>query len=112
MVRDRGLRRISESEGRTRVAPVTEPPRHEVFGGLAVNWAFLIPPGASVLDLGCGSGSFLARLKAQNHRRLVGVELDEKKILACVGRGLDVIQTDLNKGLVAFATVCDLVSCR
>jgi hypothetical protein len=24
-----------------------EPPRHEVFGGLAVNWAFLIPPGAS-----------------------------------------------------------------
>jgi thiol-disulfide isomerase/thioredoxin/mono/diheme cytochrome c family protein len=22
------------------------PPRHEVFGGLAVNWAFLIPPGA------------------------------------------------------------------
>src|SRR5262249_22248184 len=22
-----------------------EPPPHEVFGGLAVNWAFLIPPG-------------------------------------------------------------------
>jgi homoserine O-acetyltransferase len=64
----------------------------------------LIPPGASVLDLGCGSGSFLARLKQQNNRRLVGVELDEKKILACVGRGLDVVQTDLNKGLGAFAT--------
>jgi thiol-disulfide isomerase/thioredoxin/mono/diheme cytochrome c family protein len=26
-----------------------EPPRHEVFGGLAVNWAFIIPPGASDL---------------------------------------------------------------
>jgi homoserine O-acetyltransferase len=64
----------------------------------------LIPPGASVLDLGCGSGTFLARLKASNNRRLVGVELDEKKILACVGRGLDVIQADLNKGLGAFAT--------
>ena len=24
-----------------------QPPRHEVFGGLAVNWAFLIPPGAA-----------------------------------------------------------------
>lgn len=24
-----------------------EPPRHEVFGGLAVNWLFIIPPGAS-----------------------------------------------------------------
>src|SRR5207237_6096042 len=30
MIRDRSLRRISEREGRTRVAPVTEPPRHEV----------------------------------------------------------------------------------
>ena len=65
--------------------------------------AELIPPGASVLDLGCGSGSFLAGLRQTNHRRLVGVELDEQKILAGIGRGLDVIQADLNKGLGAFA---------
>lgn len=63
-----------------------------------------IPPGASVLDLGCGSGGLLARLKRENHRRLVGVELDEKNIVTCVSRGLDVIQTDLNRGLAAFAT--------
>lgn len=62
----------------------------------------LVPPGASVLDLGCGSGGLLARLKAQDHRRLVGVELDEKKILTCISRGLDVVQADLNKGLGAF----------
>lgn len=62
----------------------------------------LIPPGASVLDLGCGSGGLLARLKQDNHRRLAGVELDEAKILTCVTRGLDVVQTDLNKGLKAF----------
>ena len=66
--------------------------------------AELIPPGASVLDLGCGSGTFLAGLRETNHRRLVGVELDEKKILTGIGRGLDVIQTDLNRGLGAFAT--------
>jgi homoserine O-acetyltransferase/O-succinyltransferase len=41
--------------------------------------AELIPPGASVLDLGCGSGTFLAGLRETNHRRLVGVELDEQK---------------------------------
>jgi methionine biosynthesis protein MetW len=64
----------------------------------------LIPSGASVLDLGCGSGALLARLREGNHRRLVGVELDQRKILTCVGRGLDVIQADLNKGLGAFGT--------
>jgi methionine biosynthesis protein MetW len=64
----------------------------------------LVPPGASVLDLGCGSGGLLARLKQENHRRLVGVERDEKKLLTCVSRSLDVIQADLNKGLGAFAT--------
>jgi homoserine O-acetyltransferase len=63
----------------------------------------LTAANASVLDLGCGSGALLARLKQQNHRHLMGVELDERKILTCVSRGLDVIQADLNKGLGAFA---------
>jgi homoserine O-acetyltransferase len=62
----------------------------------------LVPSGASVLDLGCSSGALLARLRQEDHRRLVGVELDEHKILTCVARGLDVIQLDLNKGLGAF----------
>ena len=46
----------------------------------------------------------LAGLRETNHRRLVGVELDEQKILTGISRGLDVIQADLNKGLGAFAT--------
>src|SRR5262249_38281288 len=66
--------------------------------------AELVPHGASVLDLGCGSGALLARLRQEDHRRLVGVELDENKILACISKGLDVIQLDLNKGLGAFAS--------
>ena len=66
--------------------------------------AELIPPGASVLDLGCGSGTFLAGLRETNHRRLVGLELDEQKILNSISRGLDVIQADLNKGLGVFAS--------
>ena len=63
----------------------------------------LIPPGASVLDLGCGTGGLLARLRDRGHRRIMGIERDEQAILACVRRGLDVVQADLNKGLPAFA---------
>ena len=66
--------------------------------------AELIPPNASVLDLGCGSGTLLAGLRETNHRRLVGVELDEQKLLTSISRGLAVIQADLNKGLSAFAS--------
>jgi homoserine O-acetyltransferase/O-succinyltransferase len=62
----------------------------------------LIPPGASVLDLGCGTGGLLARLRARGHQQLVGVERDENAILTCVRRGLDVVQADLNRGLPAF----------
>ena len=63
----------------------------------------LIPVGASVLDLGCGSGLLLARLRERGHRRIVGIEWDEQAIVACVRHGLDVVQADLNKGLPSFA---------
>jgi homoserine O-acetyltransferase len=63
----------------------------------------LIPPGTSVLDLGCGAGGLLARLKQQDHHRLVGIELDEQAVVTCVQRGLDVVQADLNRGLRTFA---------
>tara|TARA_R110002049_G_scaffold4601_4_gene31837 strand:+ start:62957 stop:64711 length:1755 start_codon:yes stop_codon:yes gene_type:complete len=62
----------------------------------------LIPPGASVLDLGCGSGRLLAALRARGHHRLVGGEVAQEKILAAAARGLDVIDYDLNEGLPAF----------
>jgi len=62
----------------------------------------LIPPGSSVLDLGCGTGGLLARLRERGPCRVMGVELDEQAMLACVRRGLDVVQADLNQGLPAF----------
>jgi homoserine O-acetyltransferase/O-succinyltransferase len=63
----------------------------------------LIPAGSSVLDLGCGTGGLLARLRRRGHRRIMGVEWDEQAIVACVRRGLNVVQADLNQGLPAFA---------
>jgi homoserine O-acetyltransferase len=65
--------------------------------------AALIPPGASVLDLGCGSGGLLAELCRRGHRRLMGAELDQWAILECIRRGLDVVQADLNQELALFA---------
>jgi homoserine O-acetyltransferase len=63
----------------------------------------LIPPGASVLDLGCGTGELLARLRDRGHQNVMGIEWDEYAVLACVRRGINAIQADLNKGLAAFA---------
>ena len=60
-------------------------------------------PAHTILDLGCGSGELLSRLRQRGHERLVGAELDEQAIIACVQRGLDVLQADLNDGLASFA---------
>ncbi len=62
----------------------------------------LIPPTADVLDLACGRGSLLARLKRRGNPRIMGVELDEQSVIACVRRGLDVVQLDLDRGLSQF----------
>ncbi|RPI61516.1 MAG: homoserine O-acetyltransferase, partial [Planctomycetaceae bacterium] len=48
----------------------------------------LIDPGASVLDLGCGAGTLLSRLERRAHGRRMGVELNDRAIIACVHRGL------------------------
>lgn len=63
----------------------------------------LIPADASVLDLGCGSGSLLARLKAQGNRKLRGLELNEWAVVAAAKRGLNVVQADVNQGLSPYA---------
>lgn len=63
----------------------------------------LIPLGASVLDLGCGTGGLLSQLRQRGFQQLMGIELDESAVVACVRRGLDVLQADLNDGLSIFA---------
>ncbi len=62
-------------------------------------------PGESpgVLDLGCGDGQMLLRLKRRGWQRLQGVEIDQQRVLACVRRGIDCIHADLNDGLDQFA---------
>ena len=64
--------------------------------------AALVPPGSRVLDLGCGTGELLEHLIKHKGCSGYGVELDDANLLACVKRGVNVIQRNLEEGLAIF----------
>ena len=64
--------------------------------------ARLVPEGARVLDLGCGDGGLLSYLQQERGCSGYGVELDDANVLACVRRGVDVLQLNLEDGLAMF----------
>ena len=64
--------------------------------------ARLVPTGSRVLDLGCGSGELLAHLMAHRGCTGYGVEIDDAKVHACLQRGVNVLQLNLEDGLSMF----------
>ena len=64
--------------------------------------AALVPEGARVLDLGCGDGSLLAHLQAERGCTGYGIEYADANVLACVRRGVNVLQLNLEDGLAIF----------
>ena len=64
--------------------------------------AELVPKGSRVLDLGCGDGSMLAYLHAERGCSGYGIEIADANVLACVQRGVNVIQLNLEDGLAMF----------
>ncbi len=64
--------------------------------------ARLVPQGARVLDLGCGDGALLAFLQKERGCTGYGVELSDANVLACVARGVQVLQLNLDEGLSIF----------
>ncbi len=77
------------------MSPVSHITRPEY--GLIAN---LVTPGSSVLDLGCGDGELLAKLKKErNVSKAQGIEIDEQAIYRCVARGLSVFHGDIDTGL-------------
>ncbi len=65
--------------------------------------ARLVPKGSRVLDLGCGDGALLALLQNERGCTGYGVELDDGNVRACVERGVNAIQLNLDEGLSMFA---------
>jgi methionine biosynthesis protein MetW len=64
--------------------------------------ASLVPERSRVLDLGCGDGAMLDYLQRERGCSGYGIEIADANVLACVKRGVDVIQLNLDEGLSMF----------
>ncbi len=65
--------------------------------------ARLVPHGSRVLDLGCGTGELLDHLIRERGCSGYGVEINDANVQACVARGVNVMQLNLEAGLAMFA---------
>jgi methionine biosynthesis protein MetW len=70
-------------------------PDFEVIAG----W---VQAGERVLDLGCGDGSLLKLLIEHRGARGYGIEIDDANVLTAIGNGINVIQSNLERGLAGF----------
>ncbi len=61
-----------------------------------------IKPGSRVLDLGCGDGALLCMLRDELGVTGYGLEIVPENIIQCIGKGINVIQRDLDAGLSDF----------
>jgi len=61
-----------------------------------------IKPNSKVLDLGCGQGILLKYLSEHKNVHGYGLEINPDKITACIKKGLNVIEQNLDKGLSNF----------
>ena len=78
------------------------PERVEVKEHVAAAIARLVPEGSRVLDLGCGDGAMLDYLQRTRGCSGYGIEISDTNVLACVQRGVNVVQLNLDGGLTMF----------
>ncbi|MFA5975200.1 MAG: methionine biosynthesis protein MetW [Elusimicrobiota bacterium] len=77
---------------------MSTPPKrldHQVIVGM-------VHEGSRVLDLGCDEGDLLERLRDEKKANVQGVELNQQAIYKCIAKGLSVVHSDLDSGLVGF----------
>jgi homoserine O-acetyltransferase len=111
------LHRELQEEEKNKAAPSSSsqtPPQKEKeeeekkqADGLSARRDFLhiagwIGDGADVLDLGCADGDLLSYLQTARAARGVGVDIDDAHIAACVGRGINAVQADIENDLAVF----------
>lgn len=81
-----------------RQGPATAMLRHDLQ--VIAKW---IPENSKVLDLGCGEGELLAWLQRHKACWGYGAEIDHKNVMACLEKGVNVIQTNIDDGLSLFS---------
>ena len=59
--------------------------------------ASLVTENSRVLDLGCGRGDLLEHLQQGKQVKGYGIEMDEKKVIEAISRGLPVLRGDINE---------------
>lgn len=64
----------------------------------------LIPVGSRVLDLGCGDGTLLQKLRAERQAFIQGIDIDPSMILLCVQKRVPVVQGNLDHILPELVT--------
>jgi len=62
----------------------------------------LIAPNNTVLDLGCGDGELMQKLRLHKNICGMGVTLGQDDIINCTNRGVNVVQYDLDEDLGCF----------
>jgi len=80
--------------------------RHEQAQRARVDYQLvesLIEPDATVLDVGCGDGELLARLRHDKQIDGRGIEREQDLVLGCVCKRLSIIQYDIERGLGSYA---------
>ncbi|BBB13799.1 methionine biosynthesis protein MetW [Sphingopyxis sp. FD7] len=60
-----------------------------------------VPPGARVLDIGCGDGELMVALGAKGVDAR-GLEIDPANVTAAIARGQSVVQGDANRDLADY----------
>ena len=61
-----------------------------------------IKPNTRILDLGCGDGALLSHLYETRNVSGYGLEIDPENIVQCIAKKVQVIQTNLDKGITEF----------
>ncbi len=62
-----------------------------------------IDDNSRVLDLGCGDGVLLDHLRKVKKTNGLGIEIDVDNITACIAKGVDVVEQNIDNGLANFS---------
>lgn len=72
----------------------------------------LVSNGARIIDLGCGNGSLLQKLKTQKQAVCYGIERAESGVAICKQKGLDVVQGSIDQPLPFSDNTFDYAICN